>query len=222
MAKTQYFFQQFSNSNPGLKLSGWQQFVQNDDDSLGKDRVPAQKAGHVWIWNSAGPGVSQAASLADNGYPVVLSFSDELYFDLTYNKDKTELGQYWATNYADTHAALTSSLSAGKSMAQTHSPENILGMEGELWSENLVTYDDMIYMALPKMSRLSEAAWSPVTVTDDNGKVDWQNLTSRLGCGGSSGFLSQLIRIFDVKYRGYPNGIIKEVPVGTCINNPDK
>lgn len=211
LGKAQYFFKQVSEREPGLKLSGWQQLVQNDDTSLATQRVPAAQVGHVWVWNSASPGIPQAASLATNGYPTVLAFSDQLYFDLTYTPDQQELGQYWATSYADTHAALTSASSATMAIAQTTLPQNIVGVEGALWSENLVTFDDLMYMANPKMAGLAEAAWSASSITNQSGRVDWQSLTARLG-NGQSGFLATLNQLFGVQYRGYPNGIAKELP----------
>lgn len=69
----------------------------------------------------------------------------------------------------------------------------------------------MIYMALPKMAGLSEAAWSNTTMTTTDNKPDWQNLAGRLGCG-QTGFLAYLNKLYGVSYRGYPNGIALEAP----------
>lgn len=217
LGKSQYFSQLLSNANPQLKISGWQQLVQNDDVTIGTHVVPATQTGHVYVWSSATPGISQAISLANHHYPTVLAFSDQLYFDLTYNKDKTELGQYWATSYADTQAALSSASSATASVSGTTQPHNIAGLEGELWGENLVTFADLTYMATPKMAGLSEAAWSSASVTMQAGQVNWQSLASRLGCG-KQGFLATLNKLTGIAYRGYPNGISLEVPSGRLCN----
>ena len=74
-------------------------------------------------------------------------------------------------------------------------------------------------MALPKMAGLAEASWSPQSTTNGSGPTakypNWQDLTARLDCG-QTGFLAYLNKIFNVQYRGYPNGIGLEVPAGTC------
>ncbi|EDZ90484.1 hypothetical protein [Francisella tularensis] len=63
----------------------------------------------MWsTFNSSG--YSEAQQLAKSGYSTVLSYANNTYFDLTYNSDFWEPGFYWATKYADTHAALNSAL----------------------------------------------------------------------------------------------------------------
>jgi len=219
LEKSHFFFKLVSEQNSNIKFSGWQQFIQTDDPdgALGKEIVPSSHTGHVWVWNNAKDGIIQAKTLANKNYPTVLDFSDELYFDLTYNKDKTELGQYWATDYSDTNAALQSALSSStvQSTLSGSDKKNIVGLEAGLWSENLVTYDDMMYMTFPKLTGLAEAAWSPSDVTTNQNSVNWQSLAYRLGCG-SSGHLALLNHKFGVKYRGYSKldsqGIQLEVP----------
>jgi len=215
--KAQYFFQLFSAANPTIKLSGWQQLVQTDETDMGEHAVPATNVGHVWVWNSAEPGIPQAASLADHNYPTVLAFSDQLYFDLTYNKDKTELGQYWATSFSDTQAALSAAASASASVARTSKPAKIEGLEGELWGENMVTFGNIAYMATPKIAGLAEASWAPEHVTVNGKLVNWQSLARRLGCG-ENGLLAMINKLYGIEYRGYPHGIRKEVPAGRLCN----
>jgi hexosaminidase len=210
----------FAAKNPNLKVSGWQQYIQTDETALGQNVVPAAQAGHVWIWNTSTGGIPQAKVLAESGYPVVLDYADETYFDLAYTPAITEPGFTWAINFSDTQAALMSAVSATQTVSQINPAyqQNILGLEGTLWAENLATYDHMIYMALPKMAGLAEAGWSPVTITDINNQANWQSLANRLGCG-QSGFLAYLNKLFAVHYRGYPNGIALEVPSSSCPKN---
>lgn len=218
LAKTHKFFHEISNHNPNILFSGWQQLVQSNGTSLGETIIPAEKTGHVWVWNSAKEGAEQAATLAQNNYPTVLAFSDKTYFDLTYTPDIDEPGFTWATHFSDTHAALSSAVSASETLDKVKSLDQknkILGLEGELWSEVLASYDHLTYMAIPKMAGLAEASWSPA------GVIDWRNLTKRLGCG-STGFLKFLQRRYDVYYRGYPYGIYLEVPKDVCQLPPLK
>lgn len=219
LGKSHKFFQMLSEQNGNLKISGWQQYVQNDDVSLGSNIVPPANSGHVWVWNQGlspwggTDGESQAMELANSGYPTVLAYADQNYFDLAYTPDITEPGFTWAAAYLDTYSALSSAISASRTINGVTSAKqaNILGLEGTLWSENLTNYNHMIYMALPKMAGLSEAAWSDTATTTENNQPNWQNLATRLGCG-QTGFLAYLNKLYGVNYRGYPNGIALEAP----------
>ena len=124
-----------------------------------------------------------------------------------------EPGFAWAAPNLDTYSALSMAQLAGKTQALSKQPQNILGIEGTLWSENLPSFDHLMYAALPKMPGLAEAAWSPNYVTTDKQQLNWQSLATRLGCG-ETGFLAYLNKLYGVNYRGYPNGISKEIPDG--------
>ena len=81
-----------------------------------------------------------------------------------------------------------------------------------LWSELIPNEEHLFYMALPKMSGLSDAAWS------NKKDISWRSLAVRLGCG-KTGFLAYLNKQFNVQaYRGYPDGIKLEVPEGKLCN----
>lgn len=220
LEKSHKFFGILAVNNPTVKISGWQQYIQNDDTTLGSNIVAAVQSGHVWVWNTATPGTSQAENLAKNNYPVVLAFADENYFDLAYTPDITEPGFTWAAPFLDTESALSSALSANSVLAglAIDQQKYITGVEGTLWSENLPTYNHMIYMALPKMAGLAEAGWSSSTVTTADNKLNWQDLAMRLGCG-KTGFLAYLNKVHGVHYRGYPNGISLEVPSTICTSS---
>lgn len=218
LQKSQKFFQMLAADNSTLLISGWQQLVQNDDPSLGNNIVPASQTGHIYVWNTTSGGIEQAINLAKHNYPTILAFADQTYFDLAYTPDINEPGFSWATPFSDTYAALSSAQSATKTLDgifDLKQKENILGIEGTLWSENIPTYNHLIYMALPKMAGLAEASWSPASTTVNyNNQLDWQNLAARLGCG-KTGFLTYLNKLYGVRYRGYPNGISQEIPTGT-------
>lgn len=215
LEKSHAFFSKIADANSALVISGWQELVQNDDGSLGQQIVPINQTGHIWVWSPSKTGIKQAANLANKNYPTVLAYADKTYFDLAYNRSMYEPGFSWATPYSDTYSALSMSQTASKTEAKSQSPQNILGIEGALWSENLPSYDHLMYMALPKMAGLSEAAWSPSWVVTSGKQLNWQSLAKRLGCG-DNGFLAYLYDKFGINYRGYPNGISKEIPEGIC------
>ena len=213
LQKSHKFFSLLAAQHSTIKFSGWQQYIQNDDESLGDDIVPATQAGHVWVWSKTTDGIEQAKALAEANYPVVLAFADKNYFDLTYTPDVTEPGFSWAGSYLDTYSALSSAVSANQ-VLDNLSPNlqaNILGVEGTLWTENISTYRHLVYKALPKMAGLAEAGWSDAALTTGDNLPDWQDLAFRLG-NGANGFLYYLNSLYGVAYRGYPYGICSEAP----------
>jgi hexosaminidase len=215
LQKTHKFFQQIAKINPDMVFSGWQELVQTHEPALGDNIIPATRTGHIWVWHISS--IAQASNLANNDYPTVLAYADQTYFDLTYTPDLHEPGFAWASSFSDTQAALSSAISATSTVSATAAVKkaNIIGIEGALWSENLANYKQMIYMALPKMTGLAEASWSSSAVTQNNNQVNWQSLAARLGCSGS-GYLSYLNKLYQIHYRGYPNGIKLEVPAEVC------
>lgn len=214
LEKSHFFFQKLAVNNSNLMLSGWQQLVQSDGIELGKNIVPASQTGHVWVWNTSKSGVQQAANLANNNYPTILAYADKSYFDLAYTPEINEPGFTWANDLNDTHNMLSMEDTISSTQAASKNPQNILGVEGALWSENLPSFEHLMYMALPKMPALAEVGWSQPYQVSNNKQLNWQDLASRLGCG-TTGYLAYLHKTFGVNYRGYPNGIAKEVPADT-------
>lgn len=211
LEKSHLFLQRLANSNNNLVISGWQQLVQTDGVVIGKDVIPSSQTGHIWVWNTSKDGINQAAMLANNNYQTVVAYADKTYFDLAYNPSMTEPGFTWVGKFMDTHNTLNVVSAINDTIRSSKNPQNILGVEGALWSENLPSFDHLMYMALPKMPALAEASWSPEYEVIKSGQLDWQSLASRLGCG-NSGYLSYLNKLYGVNYRGYPNGISKEIP----------
>lgn len=218
LAKSQLFLERLANNNSDLLISGWQQLVQNSDGSFNKEIIGSGQTGHIWVWDPSSSGIKNAALLASKNYPTVLAFADKTYFDLAYTPSMYEHGFVWAGNNSGTYTALSSIVSANQTINQTKNQQNILGLEGALWSENLASSDHLFYMALPKLTGLAEAAWSPQHTTAKANQVNWQSLANRLGCG-SNGFLSYLNSLYQINYRGYPNGIHKEIPDEICGKN---
>lgn len=213
--RSQKFFKELQTANPQIKLSGWQQFVQTDHGDIGNYSMTADKTAHTWVWDPSNPGIEHANVLAIHNYPTVLAYSDHLYFDLTYTPDAWEPGLYWAGSFLDTQAALSSAIKALQTINALDIGErnNILGLEGTLWTENTTNARHLQYKTFPKITGLAEASWSPFSKTTAQGKPNWQSLATRLGMNDQSGVLGYLSNEFGVVYRGMPYGISKEVPV---------
>jgi len=164
---------------------------------------------HVWnnVWGWGREDV--AYRLANAGVNVVLCNATHLYFDLAYNKDPREPGYYWA-GFVDTKApysfapmsylAKTRKDLMGKEISQDaiaqfvelteEAEQHILGIQGQLWGENLKGRNALEYMALPKLIALAERAWAeqPDWASDSNLEtwpsklqVAWSNFANLLG-----------------------------------------
>lgn len=212
--KTHRFFGLVSARHPQVRISGWSQLVQDDAGAFDPFSMPAARAGHVWAWLPAATGAADAArALAAQGYPTVLAFADHTYLDMAYTPAIDEPGANWGTPYGDTCAALrlahvASTVEAGLPRAARG---NVVGLEGALWTEQIPTGTHLMYMTLPKMAGLAEAAWSSTGLTDRDGRPDWLDLAARLG-DGHRGLLGFLHRVYGVAYRGAPHGIHLEMP----------
>lgn len=224
--KSHHFFSTLHHQ-PAMLLSGWQQLIQNDDGTIGNTVLPTTQVAHIWVWEKTGndkdsKGIKDAAMLANAGYRTVLAFADDTYFDLTYTPNKWEPGFKWGGTYLDTHAALHSAFDAlqTENLINANQQNNLLGIEGTLWTENFANFPHLVYMAMPKMAGLAEAAWTSTDIaTTQDGKLNWKSLVYRLGFG-THGFLSYFYKISHLKYRGYPDGISQEVPAEAEPLNP--
>jgi hexosaminidase len=143
----------------GKTMVGWDELEQ--ESVLDKDYI-------VMAWQSVEAGLAAARK----GYPVVMAPSPFTYFDLAYTEEKVEPGQRWA-----------GVVSVEKAYSFDPRPANlapdvakrILGVEGCLWSEMLVTPDRPDYMAYPRICALAEVAWTPQS------ERSWPDFWSRLG-----------------------------------------
>ncbi|MES2375481.1 MAG: family 20 glycosylhydrolase [Bacteroidota bacterium] len=136
---------------------------------------------HLEVWNNVlGWGAEDLAyKLANSGYKVILSNVTNLYFDMAYNKSFQEPGYYWGS-YADESAAfkfipydyfknvtvdrlnnpINPATFLNKEKLTSAGKNNIIGLQGALWGENLQSTDKLEYMLLPKLLGFAERAWA--------------------------------------------------------------
>lgn len=165
-----------------------------------------------YIWNSifGWGGEDIAYQLANLGYKVVLCNASNLYFDLAYDKDPENAGLYWA-GYVNTRTAYDfvpfdlfktaemgrygekldrKAMAAGKTKLNPKAQENVIGIQGQLWSEVLVAPERLEAATFPKLLGLAERAWAvqPTWATNPDetqrfanlGK-DWNQFTNTIG-----------------------------------------
>ena len=150
-----------------------------------KKQVPnpdfAKENFHLYVWNNVlGWGSEDLAyQLANAGYPVILSCVSNLYFDLAYQKNFYEPGQYWGGfldvdkpfkfipyNYLKNitensmGVPVAASAWASKEKLTEAGKANITGIQGQLWSEEAEGDERTEYLLLPKLLGLAERAWA--------------------------------------------------------------
>ncbi len=173
----------------GLQMAGWEEVgMRITDEGVAPDPEFVPDSIVLFIWNSLWGQQDLGYRLANAGYPVVLCNVTNLYFDLAYDKDPNEPGLYWG-GYVNTRMAwefqpldlfrsmdtdplgnpFTPEDFAGMERLRPEAAGNILGLQGQLWSETIKGQDMLEYYYLPKMPGLAERAWAP--------QPDWATLT---------------------------------------------
>jgi hexosaminidase len=169
-----------------LYLSGWEEIGMRESKVDG-NRVMmvnpefANNNFHTYVWNTVvGWGAEDLPyRLANGGYKVILCPVSNVYFDLAYQKDFNEVGYYWGgfvdidkpfyfipydylknTTVDRFGVPIDPKILQGKDKLTDYGKTNIVGMQGELWSENIRTAADLEYLAFPKMFGLVERAWA--------------------------------------------------------------
>jgi len=173
-------------ANRGLALSGWEEIAMRKSVLDGKNKyIPnpdfANKGIRAYVWNNGiGWGNEDLPyRLANAGYKVVLSSVSNLYFDLAYEKEAYEPGSIWA-GYNDTEKpfyfipfdyykntkedtngnAIKKNLFDGKERLTDVGKSNILGIQGQMFGENVRDTNILAYLLFPKLLALAERAWA--------------------------------------------------------------
>ncbi len=209
-----YFIKRFSEilSKRGLIAAGWEEIALLHGDGFKPNLELTDKnlRPFVWnnIWNSGAEDIGY--KLANAGYNVVLANVTNFYFDLAYNKNPNETGYYWG-NFIDTkkpweytplditkcaevdrfgHQINRADISNNLQKLTLAGKNNILGIQGLLWSENNLGLERMEYLIFPKLLGLAERAWAQQpnwAKIEDNTKrvamreMAWQDFTNTIG-----------------------------------------
>jgi hexosaminidase len=155
----------------GVVVAGW-------SDGMGHaspERMPAKVHSNAW-GALGGEGPASAQRQANQGWDVVISTPEVLYFDSPQAADPKERGYDWPSRSTDTrkvfdfmpenlpaHAELWPDLH-GRPQAQKddHPLEpgvRFNGLQGQLWSETIRSDAQVDYMLYPRLLALAERAW---------------------------------------------------------------
>jgi hexosaminidase len=159
-----------------IRIEGWQEVALDHKPEF--NAVVASRVAGVNAWSTVGSRADVPYRLANDGYPVILSNVTNFYMDMGYSWHQNEQGLHWggkvdefdswsalpANIYATARTAVDGSpiniTTAGDGKAKLEKPENIIGVQAQLWGETLRSFDEVQYMLLPKMFGVSERAWS--------------------------------------------------------------
>jgi hexosaminidase len=145
-----------------LKLAGWQEIVEN----IEPETLEALKKQLLFVnaWSTLKKNVDLPARLANADIPVLLSNVQHAYVDLAYSEDFNEIGLNWG-GYVDERKSYALPVFSYPGLQK---PENIVGAEALLWSENIRSLDNATYQMLPKALGVWERAWNPCTEWKDD------------------------------------------------------
>ena len=187
-----------------LKIAGWQEIASGVSDETFESIKDVLGTVNFWNTRTSG-GLDQLPyEYAGKGVNVVLSNMTNAYMDFAYNPDKKERGHSWGgfvderRSFSllpydiyrsvrwDDHGRMNdiSGMSEGKT--ELSAPENIIGIQGQLWSETIRCFDHVTYYFFPKSVGLFERGWNATPV--------WQSTT----CSDDPLFVSDFDRFYSI------------------------
>lgn len=141
------------------KMIGWEEIAQADLDS----------SVIVQHWHSQ----QYARTAAEKGAKLIFSPAQKVYLDMQYDST-TKLGLHWAA-YIEVDSSY---MWDPATRVPGVDPAQILGVEAPLWSETLLTIDDIEYMLFPRIAGVAEVGWTP------SNQRRWDEYRSRLALHG--------------------------------------
>ena len=123
----------------GVLLAGWEDIARGLEPST--EKRLKHSLYFINIWNSDGI----------EGFPVVLSPAAYTYLDLAYNDSPEEIGLSWA-GYLDERKTFD--------LRPEQYKGDVIGVQAQLWSSQLRSFDDVLYQMIPKIFGTVERAWN--------------------------------------------------------------
>lgn len=165
----------------GILIEGWQEIAMNRSEAFKRD-IASRIVG-VNAWSTVGSRDVVPYTLANDGYPVILSNVTNFYMDMGYNWHLYEQGLHWGgkVDELDAWSALPWNIYASARTQIDGTPidvvtngtgkpslikkENIIGVQAQLWAETIRNFDQVQYLTLPKVLGVVERGW--------NAQPDW-------------------------------------------------
>lgn len=160
----------------GIKIEGWQEVALNHSEEF--NRVMAPRMAGVNAWSTIGRNSKVPYTVANSGYPTIISNETNFYIDFGYNWHPDEPGLHWggcvdefaswraqpfniySTTWVDINGDKIDFAKAAQDKPALEKPQNIIGVQGQLWAETLRNFDMVQRFCLPKMMGLVERGWN--------------------------------------------------------------
>ena len=168
----------------GIKAGAWQEAAMKHPKEF-HDKV-AKRFYMINGWQTVGSRDSIPYHIANNGYPVILSNANNFYLDFMYSRHQDEPGHNWGgvvdefTSWEaqpfKVYRSARYAISGKKNNLETiengkpaiKHPENIIGVQGQLWAETLRGYSTVQYYTFPKIFGIVERGWNAVPAWGDD------------------------------------------------------
>jgi hexosaminidase len=147
-------FKEIVNAN-GKIMVGWEEIAQGDLDSTAITQY----------WHSS----NYAKMAADKGAKILFSPSKKTYLDMQYDST-SRIGLHWAA-YIEVDSSY---LWDPATLVPGIEREQIVGVEAPLWTETVVTMDDIEYLVFPRLLSIAEIGWTP------SSSRNWDDYKARL------------------------------------------
>ena len=172
----------------GVKISGWQELVMDLEDHV-YERMK-KNLYSINFWHTGEGQEEFPYKYANDGVPAVLSNMTNTYVDFAYTPDKLERGLSWG-GFVDERRSFSllpydiyrsvrwddkgrmrdiSALPEGKT--ELKAKENIVGVQAQLWTETVRSFDHVTYYVFPKVCGVFERAWNASPVWEGTTKAD--------------------------------------------------
>ncbi|NQY12013.1 MAG: beta-N-acetylhexosaminidase [Flavobacteriales bacterium] len=138
----------------GKRMIGWEEIA-----NAGMDSTSIAQ-----FWRSK----KNTLTAVDKGMKVILSPAKKAYLDMKYDED-SEFGLDWVG-----HVPVDVAYKWAPESYESIPIENILGIEGPLWSETINTISELEYLAFPRIIGFAELGW---TIRENR---DWEDYRIRL------------------------------------------
>ena len=160
----------------GVKIAGWQELVLKLRPST-QARL-CGGLGFTNVWTVSRGREELPYQLANKGLPIIISSAPNAYFDFAYNDSKLERGHSWGgfvderRSFSllpfdmyrsvrwDDHGLIKDISKAPEGKTKLEAPYNIIGVQGQLWSETIRNFDHVTYYLFPKALGLLERGWN--------------------------------------------------------------
>ena len=161
-----------------IRIEGWQEVGLDNTPEYNALMIP--RVAGVNAWSTVGSRADVPYRLANDGYPVILSNVTNFYMDMGYSWHQNEQGLHWGgkVDEIDAWSALPANIyasartatdgtpiditTAAEGKVKLEKPNNIIGIQAQLWGETLRNFDQVQYLLLPKMMGVSERAWNAI------------------------------------------------------------